>query len=403
MFSAASLFLHAAALPAVVKFLVPRRRAPATEIAKRSIHPIELFSPRTELAHQIFRPQISVHEFKLPELPKMPEPVNPPLEKPLVATRRRSGSRSSNVIPVPSPLEPAEAPPAAPIPIPEPLPAPGTIQQTVTVIVNGQPFPIHIEATEARQQPVPGPAMVNRGEGAPVARPGELDATPVLIPRWRETADGYIFSLHDPTLTGEGYIEREYRFIRQENGDLVCRLDAHNDIIIRPDGSLTEYFSYLTRPRDTGLLYSVVNIFNLELDPPHTSHVIYREVEEATGPFRRRLTEEQDRSVMRTALDGLSLDLAETIKRHREWSLRKQREYLFVRWDECLEQGGGLEARSIIEQYIKQNYPQGTPREFSEQEIHDFNERRQTEGMSFCPYGCMPGMSLVEPQVGDSL
>jgi hypothetical protein len=348
MFSAASLFLHAAALPAVVKFLVPRGRAPATEIAKRSIHPIELFSPRTELAHQIFRPQISVHEFKLPELPKMPEPVNPPLEKPLVATRRRSGSRSAEVV-APPPPEPTETP----------LPEPEPVRQTIMVSVNGQPFPIHVGVTPSQpSESTTAAASLAGGEGEPVERPGNLDPTPVLIPRWRETEDGYIFSLHDPTVTSGGYTEREYRFRRQENGDLVCVIDSHNKIIIQPDGSLKEDFSYFPRPQDAGLLYPVVNIFNLELDPPHTSYSMYREAEEATRPFRRQLTEQYDNSVMREALDGLFQDLSDTIARHPEWSLPEQRDYLFRRWDECDRTEKGREARRIIERYISENYPE---------------------------------------------
>ena len=99
----------------------------------------------------------------------------------------------------------------------------------------------------------------------------------------------------------------------------------------------------------------------------------------------------------------LHQELLEIINRHDDWSPAQQHDFLFRRWDECREDSVGNEARTSIEEFIRRQYPQGTSREISEKELRGFNERRVTENQSFCPYGCLAGMELQEPELGGSL
>ena len=382
----ASAFLHVAVL-SVAKLIVPRGRTPATEISKERIHPVELIALGPEPKPPIVMPQITpvqvaVPEVNPPENPNMPkpEPDKPQAGKPLAPVRRRSGSRPATVDPVPSPPEPMEAATTTPIPAPKPLPEPEPVQQTIMVSVNGQLFPIHVGAPAGSSGPASVATSPDRGEGEPVARPGELDPTPVLIPRWRMTEDGFIVSLHDPTITCECYQEREFRFRREENGDYVYRdPDGRNSVIIHPNGRVEYQTSRIAVNGTSGS-------FVPPWEDPNLSPYISGQIREAIAPVVRQIAEQYDSSVTREALDNLSQELLEIIERHSEWSLAQQRDFLFRRWDECREDSVGNEARTTIEEFIRRHYPQGTPREITEEELRSFNERRQTESQSFSPY-----------------
>jgi hypothetical protein len=337
----------------------------------------------------------------------MPEPVNPPLEKPQIAPRRRSGSRLADVVPLPPPPEPAEAAMTTPTPAPEPMPVPEPARQTIMVSVNGQPFPIHIEAPAARAEL--GLSDTPSGEAPqPHAMP-PADAEP--IPGCREVGGGFACRIIDPTIarhlsTEENFSEREYLFIRLENGDYIYRdPDLHNEIIIHPDGTMEDRTNIISRPADRGLLYPVFDLFsgNLPWDIPPIPHYMWSAAEAATAETRQRIAEITDMANVNQALEGLHQELMGIIKRHPEWSLVEQHDFLFRRWDECREDSVGNEARTAIEEFIRQHYPQGGRLKFTEEEIREFNGHRATEGMSFCPYGCLPGMNLSEPQLGDSL
>jgi hypothetical protein len=172
--------------------------------------------------------------------------------------------------------------------------------------------------------------------------------------------------------------------------------DGRNSVIIHPNGRVEYQTSRIAVNGTSGN-------FVPPWEDPNLSPYLSAVIREAIAPVVRQISEQYDNSVTRETLDNLSQELSDIIERHGEWSLAQQHDFLFRRWDECREDSVGNEARATIERYIRENYPQGTNREFTEEELRNFNERRQTEAMSFCPYGCLPGMILQEPQLGDPL
>jgi hypothetical protein len=239
-------------------------------------------------------------------------------------------------------------------------------------------------------------------------------------PVYQETEDGFMVGMHDPSATFRSGPERRFRFERQENGDYIYRdPDGRNEIIIHPNGRMEDRTN-LPPPNIYILGYPVFGpppaspainpasgliaiSITFPWDNPPLPHSMWSEIEESTRGVRRQVAENYDASVTRETLDGLSIELKQIIEKHTEWSLAHQHDFLFRRWDECREDSVGNEARTTIEEFIRQHYRQGGRLEFTEEEIRGFNERRRTESQSFCPYGCLPDMVLQEPQVGDSL
>jgi hypothetical protein len=138
------------------------------------------------------------------------------------------------------------------------------------------------------------------------------------------------------------------------------------------DGRMESGQNLIQEPVDMGLVYRVQDVTAgaLPWDRPPLPHYMWEEVERSTVEVRRQIAEEHDNSVMREGLDGLFEDLSETMARHPEWLLPEQQAYLLGRWVECDRTERGMEARRIIERYIRENYPE---------------------------------MSLPEPPLGDSL
>jgi len=414
----ASAFLHAAALSAV-KFFLPHGRNLATETAKDRIQPVELLTLKFEPEPQVVNSPVTPLPIPVPEITRQesvripePGPAGLPEEKPSVLVPRWSGNRSAPAVPTPVPPEPAAEQPAAPAPVPPPE------ESTTWVTVNGQPFPIHVTSSGLLPYPVPSEeietgslasssdspqtqrniavelGLTDTPSGQP-PQPHTLppaDADP--IPSCREVGGGFACRITDPTIarhlgTDEHLSEREYLFSRQANGDFIYRdPDRHNEIIIHPDGTMEDRTNIISRAEDIGLIYQVFNIFsgNLPWDIPRIPHYMWSAAETATAETRQRLAEQYDNSVTREALDNLFQDLSDSIGRHPEWSLAQQHDFLFRRWDECREDSVGNEARTIILQYVLAHYPQGSPLEFTGEELRGFNDRRQTESQLFNPY-----------------
>jgi hypothetical protein len=164
-----------------------------------------------------------------------------------------------------------------------------------------------------------------------------------------------------------------YEFHRREDGSFIYQdPDGVNWVIIHADGRMEDSSTH-----GCGIL---------PFQNPCIPHYMWREIEEATRDLRLQMAERYDRSVTREALDGLSQELKQIIDKHTEWSLVQQHDFLFRRWDECREDTVGNEARRIIEEFIRQHYPQGGHLEFTEEEIRRFNERRHPGSQSFNPY-----------------
>ncbi len=179
--------------------------------------------------------------------------------------------------------------------------------------------------------------------------------------------------MHDPSVISSSSPERRYEFHRQEDGSFIYRdTGGENWIIIHADGRMED-----NNHQFCGLL---------PFETPCIPHYMWSEIEQATREVRRQMAERYDRSVTREALDNLSQELSQIIEKHTEWSLSQQHDFLFRRWDECREDSVGNEARTSIEEFIREQYPQGTPREITEEELRSFNERCQTESQLFNPY-----------------
>jgi hypothetical protein len=379
--------------------------------------------------------KIAIPEIKPPKIDRSPkpEPVNPLAPqsgKPVVPRPGRSSPRQvalgpEPVIPEPVIPEPLADQPPAPVTMPVEYflqypgglatePASQEVNREVAFESMRQAELNPAPATPA-QQPVPsqesreqllseGCWVLQNGTGTiqcPSSHPSN-QPTPV----YQETEDGFIVGMHDPSTIGGNSPERRYQFRRQEDGSYIYRdHDRRNWILIHPDGRMEVGQNLFKDTEDLGLIYRVLDLFSGDLpwDRPEIPHYQWREMEDSTRDVRRQMAEQFDASVTREALDGLSLELKRIIDKHSDWSLAQQHDFLFRRWDECREDSVGNEARTTIEEYIRRNYPQGTPREITAEELRDFNDRRQTESQSFCPYGCVPGMTLDLPQPGDSL
>lgn len=190
------------------------------------------------------------------------------------------------------------------------------------------------------------------------------------FPVYQETADGFIVGMHDPGVI-DGSSGRRYHFKRQADGSYIYR-SGGNWIIIRADGSMEDNSN-----QSCGFLL---------WENPGIPHYIWSEIEQATREIRDRLAEQYDISITREALDNLPQDLSDSIGRHPEWLLADRHDFLFRRWDECREDSAGNEARSIILEFIRRHYPQGSGREITEKEIRSFNARSVTESQLFNPY-----------------
>ena len=183
---------------------------------------------------------------------------------------------------------------------------------------------------------------------------------------------------------GYGYEERTYDFHR-EGRDWVYRPDSHNAIIVREDGSLAEE----SGPKPSDLL-CILGGAPLPWDIPTIPHYQYREAEEATAGLRQRLADERDAENTREALGGLREELAAAVGRGGR-TPEAQRRFLFLRWDECLERGAGLDARRVIEEFVRERYPAGSPSAYAPAELEGLNAGRRSTA-PFCPYGCPPAL-----------
>lgn len=188
---------------------------------------------------------------------------------------------------------------------------------------------------------------------------------------------------------GYGYEEQVYDFHR-EGRDWVYRPDSHNAIIVREDGSIAEE----SGPKPSDAL-CILGGAPLPWDIPTIPHYQYREAEEATAGLRRRLADERDAENTRAALGGLREELATAVGRGGR-TPEAQRRFLFLRWDECLERGAGLDARRVIEQFVRERYPEGTPSAYAPAELDRLNAGRRSTA-PFCPYGCSSGRPAASP------
>jgi hypothetical protein len=206
-----------------------------------------------------------------------------------------------------------------------------------------------------------------------------------------ETADGLLCGHHEPGVLnrpqefmgqplGYGYEEQTYDFHR-EGRDWVYRPDSHNAIIVREDGSIAEE----SGPKPTDLL-CILGGAPLPWDIPTIPHYQYREAEEATAGLRQRLADEREAESTREALSGLRAELAAAVGRGGR-TPEAQRRFLFLRWDECLESGAGLDARQVIEEFIRERFPPGSASAYGAAELEELNAGRRST-LPFCPYGC---------------
>lgn len=101
-----------------------------------------------------------------------------------------------------------------------------------------------------------------------------------------------------------------------------------------------------------------------------------------------------DATMMRRALDDLPRYLA-AVWQQRAWSTAVRRRILFALWDEAAEDGtelmraAGDEAREIIETFVAQHLPAGSPHAFRGDELVGLN-RVRTSRVRFAPYDAEP-------------
>ncbi|MBI5490052.1 MAG: hypothetical protein HY905_22150 [Deltaproteobacteria bacterium] len=177
-----------------------------------------------------------------------------------------------------------------------------------------------------------------------------------------------------------GYEERGY-VLEPESGGYVYRADSHNAVHIAPDGSI----DVESGPKPSDAL-CILGGAPLPWDIPELPQYQYDELEQATAGLRADMADRQDRSWQYDALDGLAAELEAIVSRG-DRTPAEQRRFLFQRWDECTESGGGLDARRIIEELIRRRYPQGGSLGYGDAELAELNGDRDSS-MRFCPYGC---------------
>jgi hypothetical protein len=181
-------------------------------------------------------------------------------------------------------------------------------------------------------------------------------------------------------IVSPGYEERAYEFHR-EGDDYVYRADSHNAVIVHEDGSV----EIESGPRASDAL-CILGGAPLPWDIPEMPLYQYDELEQATSGIRRDMQARQESRWTDDALDGLRAELTAAVSSRRR-SPAASRRFLFQRWDECTEIGAGLDARRIIEELIRQSFPQDGSRGYTAEELSDLNAGRSSR-MQFCPYGC---------------
>ncbi|MBI5502806.1 MAG: hypothetical protein HY907_21355 [Deltaproteobacteria bacterium] len=230
-------------------------------------------------------------------------------------------------------------------------------------------------------------AEVAATEGPAESRPGTDEAQAGCT----QTADGVVCSVEQPDVLNRpqsfmgmvvdpGYQERGY-VLEPEGGGYVYRADSHNAVHIAPDGSI----DVESGPRPSDAL-CILGGAPLPWDIPELPQYQYDEIEQATAGLRADMADRQHRSWQFDALDGLAQELESIVSRG-DRTPAEQRRFLFRRWDECTESGGGLEARRIIEELIHRRYPQGGSLGYGDAELLELNDDRSSR-MPFCPYGC---------------
>lgn len=112
---------------------------------------------------------------------------------------------------------------------------------------------------------------------------------------------------------------------------------------------------------------------------------------ERTFERRAEMRRHYGRVLMARALSDLPRYL-DALWQQPGWSYRLRRRVLFELWDECAERGseeliaGGRDARAIIEGFIRQAIPAGSPCAYTADELSALNAERQSEAV-FAPYG----------------
>jgi hypothetical protein len=177
-----------------------------------------------------------------------------------------------------------------------------------------------------------------------------------------------------------GYEERGYDFHR-EGDSLVYQADAHNAVILREDGTVDS----VGGPKPSDAL-CIMGGAPLPWDIPELPYYQYREIEDATAGLRQELADRQEQSWMGDALRGLPAELSAAVS-HGGRTPSDRRWFLFRRWDECEESGGGSEARRIVERFIRERYPQDGAQAYTAAELEEMNGERRSR-QPFCPYGC---------------
>jgi len=205
------------------------------------------------------------------------------------------------------------------------------------------------------------------------------------------TADGFVCTRRESDVlnrpqqfmgyeVSSGHREREYRFER-EGDSYVYRPDSHNAVVLHEDGTV----EIESGPKPSDAL-CILGGAPLPWDIPEIPHYQFQELQEETADVRRQLAERAEASRIDDALRGLSDELTAELERGTR-SPAEQRRFLFLRWDECTESGGGLEARRIIEQLVRRRFPRDSPRQYTPAELEELNRGRASNA-PFCPIGC---------------
>lgn len=273
MFSTASIFLHAAALPMAAKLFNRNRIPAAAQVSRERIHLVELIHrpimeriPQFPIASPLPNPAIVGIAAPPPMISSRQNPISTEerVNRPPIPIKRPAHRRTPS--PLPALMEAKPAIPSASLP-------PPPIEQAETNVLTEAPARPPIPLEEARRAAAITVVLEGLGDDFFSQEDGlgrhVLHADPIY-PVYEETAGGFIVGLHnDNALFVKicGCPEQRYHFQRQTDGSYIYLDPRGQDyFIIRADGGM-------------------------EADPS-ASNDRWRDVVESTREIRRQMARE---------------------------------------------------------------------------------------------------------------
>lgn len=237
-----------------------------------------------------------------------------------------------------------------------------------------------------------GPPLAQAADGG--VRPSARDAAAEVPPSQRQ-AEAVPGSFLRPAPLGADRSDltaaRGYVLSPRGDGSFVYESPQFS-ATIAPSGAVTFHDHHVQySPREVSLSFDLSD----EL-APGTRHAPEKsKFLAATAQQRAEMGKRAYSAEMQTALDDLPKRLDE-VWNDRRYRRRERRRIIFLLWDETASSDAGRSAARVIEQWIRERLPLGSPRAYTDAELQAF-ERERAGRSPFRPYGSLLQMRAPQP------